>query len=96
MRLIDYKEIRKLFDEEYKETAQLIHNGQTHLDNLAEGFSGADKVIWKLPDVDAVEVVRCGECKNYKLMHGDFWCVLHMVRMHSDDFCSYGEKRIRS
>lgn len=63
MRLIDYNEIRKLFDEEYKRTAQLIRDGETHLNNLAEGYVGADKVIRNLPEVDAVKVVRCKYCK---------------------------------
>ncbi len=58
LKLIDYGEIRTLFDEEYKKTAQLIRDGETHLDNLAEGFAEADRVIWKLPTVDAVEVVH--------------------------------------
>lgn len=44
-RLIDYVKIRELFDEKYKETMQLIRNGETHLNNLAEGFTEADRVI---------------------------------------------------
>lgn len=48
MRIIDYEELRKLFDEEYKRKRQLIEEGETHLDNLSEGFIGADRVIWKL------------------------------------------------
>ena len=64
-RLIDYSEIRKLFDEEFRRIHQLILDGETHLDNLAEGFHSADKVIWKLPTVDAVEVVRCEKCKHW-------------------------------
>lgn len=44
------------------------------------------------PTINAVPVVRCRECKEYKLKSGSWWCVLHMVRMHDDDFCSYGER----
>lgn len=36
---------------------------------------------------------KCGQCRNYKLRNGSYWCVLHMVRMHSDDYCSYGVLR---
>ena len=36
MRLIDADEALRLFGEEYEETKELIHNGETHLDNLAE------------------------------------------------------------
>lgn len=46
--LVDYDEVRKLFDEEYKQTMQLIQDGETHLDNLAEGFTEADRVIFRL------------------------------------------------
>lgn len=77
MRIIDYEEIRKLFDEEYKRIKQLIEEGETHLDNLAEGFVGADGVIWKLPDVDVAEV------KHGEWIHTDmaeYW--------HSKDKCS--------
>lgn len=46
--LIDYDEVRNLFDEEYKQTMQLIEAGETHLDNLAEGFTEADRVLFRL------------------------------------------------
>ena len=50
-----YKDVegyRKLFDEEYKKTRKLISEGETHLDNLAEGFSEASRVIDCLPTAD--------------------------------------------
>jgi hypothetical protein len=43
----NYKTISKLLDEEYKRIVELIEQGETHLDNLAEGFASADRVIWK-------------------------------------------------
>lgn len=43
----NYEVISKLLDEEYKRIVELIEQGETHLDNLAEGFASADKVIWK-------------------------------------------------
>ena len=58
LKLIDYDEVRNLFDEQFKKTAQLIRDGETHLDNLAEGFTQADRVLWKLPIVNAV-VLPC-------------------------------------
>lgn len=67
MRLIDADEALRLFGEEYKETKELIHNGETQLDNLAEGFTEADHIIkYVLPTVDAVPVVRCKDCKHFK------------------------------
>ena len=58
--------IRNLFDEEFKKTRQLIQQGETHLDNLAEGFLEADRVLLRIPTADVVEVVRCEKCKHSK------------------------------
>lgn len=63
MRLIDADELRKLFKEEYKRTKQMINDGQTHLDTLAEGYTEAYHIVrYKALTVDAVPVVRCQEC----------------------------------
>lgn len=43
----NYKTVSKLLDEEYERIVELIQQGETHLDNLAEGFASADRVIWK-------------------------------------------------
>ena len=53
-RYIDMDGYRKLFDEEYKKTRKLISEGETHLDNLAEGFSEASRVIDRMPTEDVV------------------------------------------
>ena len=44
-RYIDADILPKLFDEEYKKTRKLIEDGETHLNNLAEGFSEAARVV---------------------------------------------------
>lgn len=87
MRLIDADNVRDLFDAEFKETRKLILAGETHLDNLAEGFTEADRVIRQMPTVDAVPVVRCRDCRKFKT-HG-----CRMVASGYDDFCSYGERK---
>lgn len=45
------------------------------------------------PTIDAVEVVRCKDCKHcqYDEMFGDRWC--NGSRVHADSFCSDGERR---
>ena len=53
-RYIDVEGYRKLFDEEYKKTRELIFQGETHLDNIAEGFHEASKVIDRIPTADVV------------------------------------------
>lgn len=55
-RLIGYKEIAQLFNKQYKETMLLIRDGEKHLDNLAEGFTEAEEIIWKLFMVDGVAI----------------------------------------
>jgi hypothetical protein len=57
------------------------------------------------PTVDAVEVVRCKDCKHYR-NHPNGLCYLHTepfdnkqgykgdaVCVEQDDFCSYGERK---
>lgn len=67
MRLIDADELRKLFKEEFKRTKQMINDGQTHLDSLAEGYAEADHLLrFRALTVDAVPVVRCRECVAFE------------------------------
>lgn len=74
MRLIDADEALRLFGEEYEETKELIHNGETQLDSLAEGFPEAHHIIkYVLPTVDAVPVVRCVVCQWAKPKNKKFF-----------------------
>ena len=94
LKLVDYDAMRKAFDEKFKETRQLIQDGETHLDNLAEGFLEADRVIYSLPTIDAVPVVRCAECIHYESCEsGKDFCCFHAIGIRPDDFCSYGEQK---
>ena len=92
MRLIDADEALRLFDKEYEETKELIHNGETQLDSFSEGFTEACHIIkYVLLTVDAVPVVRFKDCKYRDGTPGqpNILC----AQMHEDDFCSYGERR---
>lgn len=44
-------------------------------------------ILSTLPAVDAVEVVRCRDCRKFKT----YAC--RMVASGYDDFCSYGERK---
>lgn len=44
-RYIDADALPELFNTQYKATRKLIDEGETHLDNLAEGFTEATRVI---------------------------------------------------
>ena len=68
------------------------------------GMTGGcvQQFIDKAPTVDAVEVVRCKDCKHYDNSEGIQWCHLNSkfakwgTDWHSfpeDGFCSYGERR---
>ena len=93
MRLIDADEALRLFGEEYEQTKELIDNGETQLDNLAEGFTESDQIIkYVLPTVDAVVVTRCKDCRSYNKPKTG-WCEVHLDREHPDDFCSYGKRK---
>ena len=95
-RLIDYDEIRRLFDAQYKETVQLIHDGEAHLDNL-EGFTEADRIIQKIPTVDAVEVVRCLDCFYYTPVNDKIGKCVFLIGEHQyvvpDGYCYLGERK---
>lgn len=56
------------------------------------------------PTVDAVEVVRCGQCKHWEQYYrltdrkepalcGECRLISMDISMNANDFCSYGERR---
>ena len=55
--------------------------------------------IVNAPTVDAVEVVRCKDCKHWCYEYDDVGlCVTDVpdidgVQRYADDFCSYGERK---
>lgn len=58
-RYIDAEILPTLFNEKFKETQKLIEAGETQLDNLAEGFAEAEKIVlFKAPTADVQEVRR--------------------------------------
>ena len=71
-RYIDVEGYRKLFDEEYKKTRELIFQGKTHLDNIAEGFCEAGRVIDRIPTADVVPKSEVENLKNgYSNLRGE-------------------------
>ena len=44
------------------------------------------------PRVDAVEVIRCKDCRNAKKYCGGLYCKFYEQTMDEDDFCSKGKK----
>lgn len=87
----DVLEICEWYQQEYTECAYA-------LDNLTNEMR-------RLHPVDAVEVVRCRDCKYYNTAHirgsdGEVHEVKHCNRFglayQPNDYCSYGERRLTS
>ena len=83
-RYIDADNIPTLFDEEFKKTRQLILEGETHLDNLAEGFLEADRVIRKIPAADVVEVVHGKWIHDRNNLYGCNNCLHRETMSHKE------------
>lgn len=67
---------------------------QAALDAIIHAELGCEVgAIWNLPPVDAVEVVRCRDCKycSHDVIFSQHWCVGRLVDL--DDFCSRGERK---
>ena len=88
-RYIDIDGYRKLFDREYKETKKLIEQGETHLDNVAEGFYEASQVIDRIPTADVQEVKHA----KFEMVSGGKGVCSNCHRLDSIDklakYCKY-------
>lgn len=65
------------------------------------GWNGLIGMIENAPTIDAVEVVRCRDCKHRKKWKDEItwhcgnpeYGMATAVELQDDDFCSYGERR---
>ena len=91
-RLIDVNAVIKKIDEYYHDSP-FPHPGTTWL----RGLELAVVLLLNAPTVDAVEVVRCKDCKWYENGKSyDAYCNHPTDGMNysaEDDFCSYGERK---
>lgn len=59
----------------------------------ANAFSECADMVEDIPTVDAVEVVRCKDCKWFN----DFGCAIRIVddsdKPTENDYCSFGERK---
>ena len=46
--------------------------------------------IRKIPSID---IVRCKECKHYKILEAVYDCEMGLTNVAINDFCSCGERR---
>lgn len=97
-RLIDADALSDLLDAEYRRKMAVARKGETHLDTLAEGIMSVSILLGTMSTVDAVEVVRCKDCKHYtkNLRLSRMCCYVHPLSPHfmlEDEFCSRGERK---
>lgn len=60
----------------------------------AAGWNGVVNLIENAPTVDAVEVIRCNDCKKRDTnLCPLYHCVSPMITSMDDDFCSHGERK---
>jgi len=76
----------------------LVRFGYTHLVRVISGDKElGTKRLSEIPAVDAVEVVRCRYCVNWKKAkmnsQGYLICPVSGMKIMADRFCSYGERR---
>jgi hypothetical protein len=86
-RLIDANEV-------IKETESILNFRRQHNMPTAE-YEALLGYLKNRPTVDAVEVVRCKDCKHYG-NYGRVWdCKKYgaMSLPEENDFCSYGERK---
>lgn len=89
------------------------YNGRSLSDAVKYGNKDAEQQEWSYstmmmyeiadeidsaPTIDAVPVVRCGECKHWRRNVGvsdspNGHCFCHDIDPNQYDFCSYGERR---
>ena len=96
-RLIDANAL--LIDiDNYYNNSPFTHPGT----NWTRGLELTVGLLLRAPTVDAVEVVRCKDCKHYDNSEGICWCKLNSkfypggMDWHSfpeNGFCSYGERK---
>lgn len=99
MRLIDADNALELFRVEYRNTENLIKQGEKQLDSLAEGYTETAHIIKHIsPTVDAVPVVRCEDClfwesgENECKSWGRCKMLLHCA-MPPHAFCNFGVRK---
>lgn len=90
---------REALLKEFNQTAiEWLQDGTYQLQFAAGVMCEVMEMVTKAPTVDAIEVVRCGECKYYGYV---LTCGCSRIEtseygiatMKPDDFCSYGERK---
>ena len=105
MRLVDANKLAKAIVEERNKIPLTIPCAPYELldvkpnvagQNQRGGIRKALRCVEEAPTIDAVPVVRCGECERRSKgadLTDTIYCPWLKLQMRKTDFCSYGEKR---
>ena len=75
----------------------IIVKGVLENNRLLQG--NCEYTLWKQTVADivrgmpSIDIVRCKECKHYRLNGITYQCMSHISAVKPDDYCSYGERR---
>ena len=97
-RLIDANALIALFDERNSDIFIQYHTRENkeYWWGMNGGINWGINTINNAPTVDAVEVVRCKDCRCYPNENGvtPYCTNAHGISLpRKDDFCSYGERK---
>ena len=74
-----------------------LNDAQIEFDYNYKGLGKAKIILSKQPTADVVEVVRCGQCKHWKINpnnpYGGYCRYCEGASI--DHYCSYGERKNR-
>lgn len=107
MRIIDADELLKSVRESAKRAEEWLADCKAYKSNMTARaeqailtFNECALRIKNAPTVDAVEVVRCKDCRHwsgrkYNVHINGFlpWCRFSALQREANDFCSYGERK---
>ena len=98
MRLIEPEQITKMMSDLFISKDAVNMTGEHQ--GLWVRFRAIEKAVSEIPTIDAVEVVRCRDCKNLRIdsdFHEKRYCSIRNVNgggfCKDEDYCSYGERR---
>ena len=91
MRLCDLDEIKICVDRQYENCHGLSGSKKAI---YREAILAVKSILHSAKPIDAVEVVRCRECKYHEDTNvtGFEHCCLYDLTMRYNDFCSYGKR----
>jgi hypothetical protein len=94
MDLID----REVYRRQLQKSLDLMSRAGQSQSDIADGMRRALRLVDMQDEIDAVPVVRCGDCKYRTMLVGRaYYTCSHSKgvwgRVKETDFCSYGERR---